>query len=141
MAISTSIISASHVNETGKKTTFLKQALIRGRSITLNLLYPLIGFFLLLGSWQIVSLITKGELPAPLATLKVMWELIRDPFYDYGPNDKGIALQLGSSLLRVFTGFMIGSSVAIPVGILMGSSAICRKIFYPVVQVLKPVSP
>jgi nitrate/nitrite transport system permease protein len=66
---------------------------------------------------------------------------VKDPFYDLGPNDKGIALQLGSSLARVFSGFMIGSFIAIPIGLLMGASQIGRKIFYPIVQILKPVSP
>jgi nitrate/nitrite transport system permease protein len=98
-----------------------------------------IGFLMLF--WYCVSLITKGELPTPVATLKVLAELVMDPFYDYGPNDKGIALQLGSSLGRVFTGFLAGALVAIPVGLLMGASSFCRRLFDPLVQVLKPVSP
>jgi nitrate/nitrite transport system permease protein len=99
------------------------------------------GFALLLGLWYLLSLATAGALPGPLATLTVFWELIRDPFYDYGPNDKGIALQLLSSLGKVFLGFGLGSLVAIPVGMAMGASAFCRKMFYPIVQLLKPVSP
>ena len=107
----------------------------------LDFLYITTGFAVLLGLWHAISLITKGELPTPFATLSVLYDMVRDPFYDYGPNDKGIALQLGSSLLRVFTGFMIGSLLAIPAGIFMGASSIGRKIFYPIVQLLKPVSP
>jgi nitrate/nitrite transport system permease protein len=140
MAIS-SIINVSGATGSSKTESALRQAWIKVQLVLLNIFYTLIGFVVLLGSWHVVSLITNGELPAPLPTVKVMWELIKDPFYDYGPNDKGIGLQLGSSLLRVFTGFFIGSCVAIPVGLLMGSSAVARKIFYPIVQVLKPVSP
>ena len=103
--------------------------------------YNVLGFVALLVAWHFISLITKGELPGPLATSVVFWELISDPFYDYGPNDKGIALQLLSSLTRVFTGFLLGSLIAIPVGLLMGANAFCRKVFYPIVQILKPVSP
>jgi nitrate/nitrite transport system permease protein len=99
------------------------------------------GFGILIGLWYIISLITKGELPTPFATFVVLIELIKDPFYDYGPNDKGIALQLFSSLGRVFLGFFLGSLIAIPVGLLMGANAFCRKLFYPIVQILKPVSP
>ena len=106
-----------------------------------SLFFSLLGFGLLLVMWQIVSLLTKGELPAPIATLTVFWELVADPFYDYGPNDKGIGLQLFSSLGRVFLGFSLGSLVAIPIGILMGANTFCRKTFYPIVQILKPVSP
>lgn len=106
-----------------------------------SLSYNLLGFAGLLVLWQLVSMITKGELPGPIATSSVFWELISDPFYDYGPNDKGIALQLFSSLIRVFSGFAFGSLIAIPVGLLMGANAFCRKTFYPIVQILKPVSP
>src|SRR5688572_3375006 len=69
-------------------------------SILKGLLYNVIGFSILISFWYLISLITKGELPTPAATFIVFWELVSDPFYDYGPNDKGIALQLGSSLWR-----------------------------------------
>ena len=38
------------------------------------------------------------------------------PFYDNGPNDKGIGIQLGYSLGRVALGFLIAALVAVPVG-------------------------
>jgi nitrate/nitrite transport system permease protein len=110
-------------------------------SVIKSLLYSLTGFALLIGFWYLISKITEGGLPTPAATFKVFWELVKDPFYDYGPNDKGIGLQLGSSLYRVFLGFFLGSLFAIPVGLLMGANAFCRKVFYPIVQILKPVSP
>jgi nitrate/nitrite transport system permease protein len=110
-------------------------------SVAVSISYNVLGFVALLVAWYFISLITKNELPGPLATSAVFWELIRDPFYDYGPNDKGIALQLLSSLARVFTGFLLGSLIAIPVGLLMGANAFCKKVFYPIVQILKPVSP
>jgi nitrate/nitrite transport system permease protein len=110
-------------------------------SVIISLSYNILGFVVLLGIWQVVSLVTKGELPGPVATSAVFWELVSDPVYDYGPNDKGIALQLLSSLTRVSIGFLLGSLIAIPVGLLMGANTFCRKIFYPIVQILKPVSP
>jgi nitrate/nitrite transport system permease protein len=105
------------------------------------LMYNVFGFAILGSLWYVVSVVTKGELPAPAATLKVLWEMLIDPFYDYGPNEKGIALQLGSSLLRVFTGFVCGALIAIPMGLIMGASPFCKKVLDPIVQVLKPVSP
>jgi len=107
----------------------------------IGLSYNIIGFATLLVAWYFISLMTKGELPGPLATSVIFWELVSNPVYDYGPNDKGIALQLLSSLTRVFIGFLLGSLIAIPVGLLMGANQFCRKIFYPIVQILKPVSP
>ncbi|HYC84966.1 MAG TPA: nitrate ABC transporter permease [Chryseosolibacter sp.] len=113
----------------------------RLKQIATSLFYNLIGFAGLILFWYGVSLFTKGELPTPLATFRIFWELVSDPFYDLGPNDKGIALQLWSSIIRVFTGFVLGAVVAIPAGLLMGASAFCKRIFYPLVQILKPVSP
>ncbi|HEY9006325.1 MAG TPA: nitrate ABC transporter permease [Ohtaekwangia sp.] len=122
----------------GDAGTFILQKLI---AFAKGLLFNILGVCILVGIWYIVSLVTKGALPTPVATFAVLWELIKDPFYDYGPNDKGIGLQLGSSIVRVFSGFALGALVAIPAGLLIGASNFCKKMFYPIVQVLKPVSP
>jgi len=115
--------------------------LVRVFDVAGALIYTLMGFSLLTAIWYVTSTVTEGGLPTPLATFQVFWELVKDPFYDYGPNDKGIGLQLASSLGRVSAGFLLGSLFAIPVGVLMGANAVCKKIFYPIVQILKPVSP
>ncbi|WP_316634586.1 nitrate ABC transporter permease [uncultured Flavobacterium sp.] len=100
-----------------------------------------IGIALFIGFWSLLSFYTKEALPGPLATFTVLKEMLSDPFYDYGPNDKGIGLQLFNSIKTVLSGFLLGSLVAIPIGILMGASTICKQIMYPIVQLLKPVSP
>ena len=100
-----------------------------------------IGITLFIGFWSLLSLYTKDALPGPVATFTVLKEMLSDPFYDYGPNDKGIGLQLFNSIKTVLLGFLLGSLVAIPIGILMGASTICKQIMYPIVQLLKPVSP
>ena len=115
--------------------------LVRVFDVAGALIYTLLGFSLLTAIWYVTSIVTEGGLPTPVATFQVFWELVKDPFYDYGPNDKGIGLQLASSLGRVSAGFLLGSLFAIPVGVLMGANAVCKKIFYPIVQILKPVSP
>jgi nitrate/nitrite transport system permease protein len=138
MATTASIISRTATSSESSPARQWVKKLLTG---VLNFLYTCLGFGALLGGWHLISLLTEGELPTPYATLSVLGELLSDPFYDNGPNDKGIALQLGNSLLRVFIGFSIGSCVAIPAGLLMGASTIGRKIFYPIVQILKPVSP
>jgi nitrate/nitrite transport system permease protein len=113
----------------------------RVRQFGISLGYTLAGFALLFVFWAIVSAATGYQLPGPLAVLKVLWQLLSNPFYDNGPNDKGIGIQLASSLQRVFIGFTLGTLVAIPVGVLMGSQPLLQKLFNPIVQVLKPVSP
>lgn len=103
--------------------------------------YTLGGFGLLLGFWAIASAAAGESLPGPVATLRVFWQLVSNPFYDNGPNDKGIAIQLASSLGRVFVGFTLGSLVAVPIGLAIGSNQLCRRLFYPIIQILRPVSP
>jgi nitrate/nitrite transport system permease protein len=66
---------------------------------------------------------------------------LADPFYDNGPNDKGLGLQLGYSLGRVGLGYLIAALVAIPLGFLIGMSPLTYKALDPFIQVLKPISP
>ena len=106
-----------------------------------SVFFALIGLVFFGGFWSLLSSYTEGALPGPVATLTVLKEMLSDPFYDYGPNDKGIGLQLFNSIKTVLFGFLLGSLIAIPIGILMGASTICKQLFYPIVQLLKPVSP
>src|SRR4030095_47919 len=89
----------------------------------------------------ILSGISQEGLPGPIATLRVLGQLLSHPFVDNGPNDKGIGIQLISSIGRVFVGFGLGSLVAIPIGVVMGARAGGRRLFNPIVQLLRPVSP
>jgi nitrate/nitrite transport system permease protein len=78
-------------------------------------------------------------------TLAQMAETFRrqlaHPFYDNGPNDKGIAIQLGHSLARVALGFGIAAAVAIPLGFVIGMNPLMHRALDPFIQVLKPISP
>ncbi len=120
-----------------KLSLFIEKVVTKSKSVFLAIL----GLVIFGGVWELVSSLTEGALPTPIATLTVLYEMLSDPFYDYGPNDKGIGLQLINSIKTVLLGFFLGSLVAIPMGILMGASTICKQIFYPIVQLLKPVSP
>jgi nitrate/nitrite transport system permease protein len=99
------------------------------------------GVALLVAVWAAASAASRGVLPGPLPTLAVLGELLGTAFRDGGPNDKGVGLQLASSIGRVFVGFALGSLVAIPAGVLMGASPSFNRLLYPIVQLLKPVSP
>jgi nitrate/nitrite transport system permease protein len=106
----------------------------------LPVLYFIGSMLVLIGIWTLVSVISKGEIPGPLLTWAKFLELKNDAFYQ-DENYKGIAIQLVSSLGRVFTGFALGSLVAIPLGLLLGSNKIAMNLFNPIVQILRPVSP
>lgn len=132
-------------------------------------LVSLLMLFCLLGAWQLATTgpsvggpsagMTEEEIeyakmmgkdpgatkssgfPPPLEVGKAIAAHLADPFYDKGPNDKGIGIQLAHSLARVGLGFLLATAVAIPLGFLIGMSPLMRKAFDPFVQVLKPISP
>lgn len=83
----------------------------------------------------------SGGFPTPGAMGATVWSHLSDPFYDNGPNDKGIAIQLGYSLARVALGFGLACLVAIPLGFVIGMSPLLRRALDPFIQVLKPISP
>ena len=70
-----------------------------------------------------------------------VWKHVTHPFYDNGPNDKGIGIQLGYSLARVLTGFTLAALIAIPLGFVIGMSPLIHRALNPFIQVLKPISP
>jgi nitrate/nitrite transport system permease protein len=86
-----------------------------------------------------------AEMKSGFPTLSQMGETfykqLSDPFYDKGPNDKGIGIQLAYSLGRVSLGFLLALLVALPVGFLIGMSPLLSAAFNPFIQILKPISP
>jgi nitrate/nitrite transport system permease protein len=83
----------------------------------------------------------KSAFPTPSDFLKQMAGHLADPFYDRGPNDKGIGIQLAHSVARVAMGFGLAALVAIPLGFLIGMSRLVYQALDPFIQVLKPISP
>ncbi|MGA7152469.1 MAG: nitrate ABC transporter, permease protein, partial [Pseudolabrys sp.] len=64
----------------------------------------------------------KSAMPGPIDVGVKLWEHLRRPFYDNGPNDKGVGIQLAFSIARVLIGYLLAMLVAIPVGFLIGMS-------------------
>ena len=87
------------------------------------------------GSTKTTGFPTPGQMGATIA------RQLSHPFYDNGPNDKGIAIQLAYSLGRVAMGFLLACVIAIPLGFVIGMSPLLHKAFDPFIQVLKPISP
>lgn len=83
----------------------------------------------------------EARVPPPSAIAARAWEQLSDPFYDAGPNDKGIGIQLGYSLYRVLSGFFCAVLIAIPLGFLIGMSPLMYRALNPYIQVLRPISP
>ncbi|MBC7992922.1 MAG: ABC transporter permease subunit, partial [Rhizobacter sp.] len=83
----------------------------------------------------------KASFPTLAQVGRTFVDQLSKPFYDNGPNDKGIGLQLGYSLGRVGLGYLLAALVAIPLGFLIGMSPLVYRALDPFIQVLKPISP
>lgn len=97
---------------------------------------PLSEYELLMGGAS-----QEARVPPPSDVIVRAVEELGNPFYDAGPNDKGIGIQLGYSLYRVLTGFFLAALVALPIGFLVGMSPLMHKALNPYIQVLRPISP
>ena len=83
----------------------------------------------------------RASVPPPSEVISHALHELGNPFYDAGPNDKGIGIQLAYSLYRVLTGFVLAAIVALPLGFLIGMSPLMQKALNPYIQVLRPISP
>ena len=92
-----------------------------------------------LGVWQLVCLTVSPDFPTPLASIRVTFDLVGSAFTKVD-GTPGIGLQVAASMRRIAIGFTLSAAVAIPAGILIGVSPTARKLFDPIVQVLRPVS-
>jgi nitrate/nitrite transport system permease protein len=135
---------------------------VNGKSLSENakaLLLSICLLVALLGTWELSTPAVKsaGELteyelltggggqqarvPPPSQVFNKAYDELSRPFYDNGPNDKGIGIQLAYSLYRVLTGFFLAALIAIPIGFLIGMSPVAYKALDPFIQVLRPISP
>ncbi|WP_334223758.1 nitrate ABC transporter permease [Thiosocius teredinicola] len=83
----------------------------------------------------------EARVPPPSDVIRLAIDELSNPFYDAGPNDKGIGIQLAYSIYRVLTGFFLAALIAIPIGFLIGMSPLMYKALNPFIQVLRPISP
>ena len=134
-------------------------------------LLSVVLLLLILGIWHVATLATKGvaqtltaeqieyakmmgkdpqaiessDAKSSFPTLDQMRITIvrqlSNPFYDNGPNDKGIGIQIAYSIGRVALGFGLAALFAIPMGFVIGMSPLAYRAMDPFIQVLKPISP
>ena len=105
-----------------------------------NLLLPLVGIGLALLVWWGASL-KVADLPSPLRTWEESKLYILEPLAKRGEMDQGIALLAYYSLMRVARGFLLGIAIATPLGFLLGVSPMLTRMFDPLMQVMRPISP
>src|SRR5437763_13647573 len=105
-----------------------------------SLLLPAVGVALGLIVWGAASTMVP-DLPAPIRTWEESKIYILKPLEKRGEMDQGIALLAYYSLMRVARGFLLGIAIATPLGFLLGVSKTLTRMFDPVMQVMRPISP
>ena len=103
-------------------------------------LLPLVGLACALLGWFAASAMVP-DLPSPVRTWEESKLYVLEPFAKRGEMDQGIGLLAYYSLLRVARGFLLGIAIGTPLGLLFGMSAVLHRMFDPVIQVLRPISP
>jgi len=105
-----------------------------------RIILPLVGVALLLIVWQVLSYKVQ-DLPSPGKTWQESKVYILERLVKRGEMDQGIGLLAYYSLIRVAKGFLLGILMGTPVGFILGLSKTFNRMFDPVIQVLRPISP
>jgi len=105
------------------------------------LVLPLIGMVAVLALWQISCMSWAKDLPTPAKTWEASKPYIVEPFAKRGEMDQGILRFTWYSLTLVAKGYTLALIIGTPIGFLLGLSKTFTKIFDPLIQILRPVSP
>ena len=100
----------------------------------------LTAIIILLVVWAVLSANVQ-DLPSPMKTWQESKIYILSPFEKRGEMDQGIVRLASYSLFRVAKGFLLGIVIATPLGFILGLSKTFNRMFDPVIQVLRPISP
>jgi nitrate/nitrite transport system permease protein len=106
--------------------------MISGRTVTRSLAD---------GTVEEVKLGWVQELPGPVQTWEKTRKYVVEPFAKREELDQGILRFTWYSLVIVAKGYAIALILGTPLGFLLGLSATFSKMFDPIIQVLRPVSP
>lgn len=90
----------------------------------------LFGFLTLFVAWHIAAtyIVQSVLFPAPMAVFAKGWSLAQSG---------ALFEQIGASLQRIAIGFVLGSAIGIPIGLLMGTVPFARKMIEPWTEFLR----
>jgi len=105
-----------------------------------SLFLPLTGIALAALMWAAASRYVP-DLPSPLRTWQESKIYVLQPLQKRGEMDQGIGLLAYYSLIRVAKGFLLGAVIGTPLGLLLGLSKTLNRMFDPIIQIVRPISP
>lgn len=106
-----------------------------------SIIPPIIGFLVFFFIWYLLSLQPDTSLPSPIKVISNTWDLIIDPFFYKGNNNKGLFWLLLASLQRVTIGYLLAAVVGITIGFIISLNPFLKKAIEPIMQLLRPVAP
>ena len=127
-----------------------------------DIVLPLIGVVICLLIWQILAgkavttesvddwgdkvskTVRSGispDLPSPAEAWEASKSYVVEPLAKRGELDQGILRFTWLSLKLVVQGYLLALLIGTPIGFLLGLSPTFQKMFDPIIQVLRPVSP
>jgi nitrate/nitrite transport system permease protein len=105
-----------------------------------KILLPVVGIIVFGVIWSALAE-NVPDLPGPSKTWEESKLYILEPWEKRGEMDQGIGLLAYYSLWRVAKGFTLGILIGTPLGFMLGLSKTFNRMFDPVIQVLRPISP
>lgn len=100
-----------------------------------SLLLGIAGFGILIGAWYLAwwsGVISRSLFPRPDEVARALW---------LGFTERGLARDMGVSIMRVLLGVSIGTGLAIPVGFLLAWYRPLRYMFDPLVSFFRALPP
>ncbi|MGC7404592.1 ABC transporter permease [Pandoraea pneumonica] len=99
--------------------------------------------------WQIITgleWINPIILPSPVAVVTKWWQYLKPTVtmaegFGAWLHSSELLTDAANSLYRVIMGFLVGTVIALPLGLLMGTSTRIYGLFNPLVQVVRPIPP
>ena len=100
-----------------------------------------VGIAMVVLLWALISGTVSKDLPSPAKTWQESRLYVLQPWDKRGEMDQGILRMASYSLWCVAKGYALALLIGTPLGFLLGNSALLTKMFDPVIQVLRPISP
>lgn len=110
------------------------KALLRLRASGTTFLLGAAGLSIFAGiwSWASSNLHNAVLLPSPWSVVETYGELI---------TDGSLAKDVQASIVRVFAGFLIASSIAVPLALVLAYSRVLRGLMMPLIALVRPIPP
>lgn len=97
------------------------------RTLTPGFVWSILSVVTVILFWQAAStwFVDPMFLPTPVAVLKGAWQMLLDGT---------LLTSMGVSLMRILSGWVLGSAIAIPIGLAVGVSPIARALIDPFIH-------